>query len=182
MIFEDKKSARTFFSTLRSSIPLNQREKKSLKISSEILKSEEFLTCDTILLYYPIKSEPDTLSLFQKATNKGVSVAFPISIASDYTLDFRAVNTLNAMSLGAYGICEPQPNAPRAKITEKTLCIVPALSFDANKNRLGYGKGFYDRFLKDFPGKSIGITFSELICEQLPFDENDIRVDKIITD
>lgn len=182
MTFEDKKSARAHFLALRSSLSPSLRNQKSEKICERLLRTKDFLACDTILLYYPIKSEPNTLLLFQKAIDAGVSVAFPISDTKSYSLDFRSIGSLDDMSTGAYGICEPSPDSPRAKITEKTICIVPALSFDAEKNRLGYGKGFYDRFLKGFSGKSIGITYSELICERLPFDENDIRVDEIITD
>lgn len=182
MVFNDKKSARAYFSSLRSAIPLSQRQAKSETICDAISKTEEFLSCDTLLLYYPIKSEPSTLFLFDRAMEKGIQIAFPISITETFTLDFHTVQTLDSLRTGAYGICEPPLDAPRPKITDKTICIVPALSFDGNKNRLGYGKGFYDRFLSNFDGISIGITFSKLICKRLPTDIYDIKVDKIITD
>lgn len=182
MIFTDKTSARAYFSSLRSSINNEMRLKKSQVICDKIAKSEAFLNCDTLLLYYPIKAEPSTLFLLDEAFFRGISVAFPISIKEDYTLDFRIVKSLDDLSVGAYGICEPRKDAPVINPTEKTLCIVPALSFDKNRMRLGYGKGFYDRFLKNFKGYSIGITYSELFCEKLPFDKNDIPVNLVITD
>ena len=143
---------------------------------------KKFSECDTLLLYYPIKSEPSALSLLEEAFSRGISIAFPISIKNDYTLDFREIKSLDELSVGAYGICEPKTDAPLANITDKSLCIVPALSFDKRMHRLGYGKGFYDRFLKNFKGTAIGITYLELICEKLPSDENDIPVKYIITD
>ena len=182
MNFCDKSSARAYFSSLRSSLTESQRLEKSEKICKKILDMKEFSECDTLLLYYPIKSEPSSLALLDKAFSKGISVAFPISIKSNYTLDFREIKSLDELSVGAYGICEPKTDAPLAKITDKSLCIVPALSFDKSLHRLGYGKGFYDRFLKNFKGTAIGITYSELVCEKLPSDDNDIPVNYIITD
>ena len=182
MEFLDKSSARAYFSSLRSSILEEQRHVKSEKICQKISSTEEFLNCDTLLLYYPIKTEPSALSLLEKAFSLGKSVAFPISIKENYTLDFRVIESLDDLLVGAYGICEPTKSAPKASITNKTLCIVPALSFDEKGMRLGYGKGFYDRFLSEFPGYSIGITYSELFCKELPIDKYDIPVNKVITD
>ena len=182
MDFFDKASARAYFAPLRSSICEEQRIAKSAEICEKISKTKEFSTCDTLLLYYPIKSEPSALPLLDLAFARGISVAFPISVKEDYTLDFRTVSSLEDLLIGAYGICEPKKDAPHAIITNKTVCIVPALSFGKDHSRLGYGKGFYDRFLRNFKGTSIGITYSELICDKLPTDENDVPVKYIITD
>ena len=182
MNFLDKTSARAYFSSLRSSIPEEKRLAKSAEICQKILTTEEFLNCDTLLLYYPIKSEPSALYLIEEALSRGISLGFPISIKETYTLDFKVIKSLDDLAVGAYGIREPKANLPSAPITDKTLCIVPALSFDEKGMRLGYGKGFYDRFLKDFKGYSIGITYSELFCKDLPFDKNDIPVKRVITD
>ena len=182
MRFCDKASARAYFSSLRASLTEEQRLEKSEKICKKILDIKEFSECDTLLLYYPIKSEPSALPLLTEAFARGMSVAFPISIKDDFTLDFREIKSLDELSVGAYGICEPKNDASFAEMTEKTICIVPALSFDKSFHRLGYGKGFYDRFLKNFKGTAIGITYSELICEKLPADDNDIPVNYIITD
>ena len=182
MKFFDKSSARAYFSTLRSSISDEKRIEKSKKICKKILNSEEFLNCDTILLYYPIKSEPSVLYLIEEAFSRNISIGFPISIKENYTLDFRIIKGLNDLAVGAYGICEPKKDLPCASFTDKTLCIVPALSFDEKGMRLGYGKGFYDRFLENFNGTSIGVTYSELLCKELPFDQNDIPVNKVFTD
>lgn len=182
MNFSDKTSARAYFSALRASITKEEQLIKSEKICDKILSTEAFLGCDTLLLYYPIKSEPSALALLETAFSRGISVAFPISVKTDYTLDFRVIRSLDDLSVGAYGIREPNQDAPCVKLTDKTLCIVPALSFDENGMRLGYGKGFYDRFLKEFSGTSIGITYSELFCQKLPFDKYDIPVDFVITD
>ena len=180
--FHSKSEARAYFSALRSSIAEDLRKSKSLTICKKIADLPEFSTCDTLFIYFPIKSEADTLYLFEIAKERGIKIAFPISIKESFELDFRIVNSLDELSIGAYGIREPQQNAQKALITENSICIVPALAFDSSGNRLGYGKGFYDRFLKKFIGLSIGITFDELKCSALPCELTDIPVDIIITD
>ena len=143
---------------------------------------KEFLNCDLLLAYYPIKSEASVLPLVKLAFEIGKPVAMPISIKESYSLDFRIISSLDEMKLGAYSIPEPDTCSPRAILSERTLCIVPALAFDIKGNRLGYGKGFYDRFLSEFKGCSIGITFSELLSDSLPIDENDIAIHTVVTD
>ena len=180
--FNSKAEARAYFSALRASIDENAKKEKSLNICKRILSLPEFEECDVLFLYSPIKSEADPTSVFKIAREKGINVAFPISIKENNTLDFRIVDTLSNLNIGAYGIREPKSNSKKAIFTQKSICIVPALSFDSNGNRLGYGKGFYDRFLSNFTGLSVGITFCELKCDLLPAENTDIPVDIIITD
>ena len=177
-----KALARAHFSALRASISEQERADKSNKICAQIATMREFLNCDLLLAYYPIKSEASVLPLVKLALELGKPVAMPISIKESYSLDFRIIGSLDEMKIGAYSIPEPDACAPRTAPTEKSLCIVPALAFDINGNRLGYGKGFYDRFLSEFKGRSIGITFSELLSDSLPIDKNDIAIDTVVTD
>lgn len=180
--FRSKADARAYFSALRTSISETERKEKSLDICNKIINMPEFVSCDALFIYAPIKSEADPMPLFEIAKKHGIKVAFPISIKKSFELDFRFINSLDELNIGAYGICEPNENSPKAIFTQRTICIVPALAFDSFGNRLGYGKGFYDRFLKTFSGISIGITFNELKCSALPCDSTDIPVDIIITD
>ena len=86
------------------------------------------------------------------------------------------------LSPAKFGLLEPNNTCPILIPDEKTLCIVPAIAFDENGDRLGYGKGFYDRFLKDFKGASVGIVHSELLVKQLPTDPHDTPVKIVITE
>ena len=180
--FNSKAEARAYFSKLRSSIRDDVRKEKSVAVRSSVLSLPEFSECDSLFLYAPIKSEADVFPLFHEAVKRGVRVAFPISIKESFTLDFRFVGSPDDLIRGAYGIREPRPELPKATFTERSICVVPALAFDESGNRLGYGKGFYDRFLKSFDGLKIGVTFSELKCRRLPIDVSDVPVDIIITD
>jgi 5-formyltetrahydrofolate cyclo-ligase len=84
------------------------------------------------------------------------------------------------LEAGTYGINEPTKASPRASFTKNTICIVPALAFDKKGFRLGYGKGYYDRFLNNFEGISIGVAFDRFICDALPINDTDIAVGSII--
>jgi 5-formyltetrahydrofolate cyclo-ligase len=118
----------------------------------------------------------------EKALKLKKSIAFPISLTDSLTLDFRTVSSLDELESGAYGIKEPREDSPKAILSERTLCVVPALAFDKQGFRLGYGKGYYDRFLKNFQGVSIGLCKDDFLADSLPTDKNDIPVDILITD
>ena len=81
-----------------------------------------------------------------------------------------------------FGLFEPNNTCPILIPDEKTLCIVPAIAFDENGDRLGYGKGFYDRFLKDFKGTPVGLVHSELLVSYLPRDEHDTPICTVATE
>ena len=81
-----------------------------------------------------------------------------------------------------FGLFEPNNTCPILIPDEKTLCIVPAIAFDENGDRLGYGKGFYDRFLRDFKGTSVGLTCSDLLVKHLPAAPHDTPVKIVITE
>jgi len=138
---------------------------------------DEFISADTVLIFSPTRNEPDLIPVAIEAWSRGKLVAFPISQTGDCTLDFRIVSSMNELQAGAYGIYEPRNTATKATFTERTLCIVPALAVDKNGFRLGYGKGYYDRFLSSFKGVSVCALLSDFSCELLPHDEKDVPVD-----
>ena len=98
------------------------------------------------------------------------------------SLDFREVTSLDELEVGAYGIKEPPANNPLFNNNTHSVCVVPALSYDANGMRIGYGKGYYDRFLSEFSGISVGIVFSCLMSQSIPTDKYDVPVDVMITE
>lgn len=181
-IKQEKKAARQVFLAKRRQLSPDVSERASEEIRKNILRLATDMDADAVLLFHPIKNEPDLLGLVKALTEKGVRVGFPISRVETVTLDFRLVKDIEDMVVGAYGICEPSMDAEKLCFTARSLCVVPALAYDKQGFRLGYGKGYYDRFLASFPGKSVGAVFSELICDSLTTDEYDVPVDIIITE
>ncbi|MBR0454358.1 MAG: 5-formyltetrahydrofolate cyclo-ligase [Clostridia bacterium] len=176
----DKKKARLELAKIRADIYDKQKYSELLCNGIEALK--EYKDADVILLYFPTRSEPDISPLADIARRDGKKIAFPISVTKDCTLDFRFISSPDELEIGAYGIREPRADAERATLSDRTLCIVPALAVDADGYRLGYGKGYYDRFLKGFCGTSAGVVYSFFKINSVPRDQYDLAVDLIITE
>ncbi len=96
---------------------------------------------------------------------------------------FYKINSVDDLETGAYGIPTVNPESSNLIIPDsKTLCVVPALAFDKNGTRLGYGGGYYDRYLKKANVTTVGLSYQKCIAEVIPAEEHDIRITKIITE
>ena len=147
-----------------------------------LLKTREFADAKTILLYYPIKNEISPLPLMEKVMQMGKIVAFPVCDKENRTLIFKKVSHRSELEKSDFGLFEPNEYCTSAMLDENTLCIVPALLFSKDGYRLGYGGGYYDRFLKNFKGISAGLCYDELLCDSLPHEMHDIPLNMIISD
>ena len=178
--YTDKAQARRELSRIRADI--GGAAEYSKKLCDALVSMDEYKQADTVLLYFPTKSEPDLTDIAARAWSDGKAVAFPISRTDDLSLDFRTVRNFSELCIGAYSIREPSENAEPAVLSENTLCIVPALAVDVEGYRLGYGKGYYDRFLSVFSGKAVLPIHSSLVCHRLPRLDTDVQIRTIITE
>jgi 5-formyltetrahydrofolate cyclo-ligase len=176
----DKRRARLELAKIRADI--YGRGEYSKLLCDGIAMLKDYAGADILLLYFPTRSEPDLTPLAEIAWHDGKQVAFPISRTDSLTLDFRVVSSLDELCEGAYGIREPDGDAEETIVTERTLCVVPALAIDRDGYRLGYGKGYYDRFLSTFKGRSLVAIHSSLVCERLPRLDTDIPIKTLITE
>lgn len=172
----DKASLRSFYKEERKKI--SDKGEKSLKIAEKISKMDIYKNSKVIMLFYPKENEVDTLHLFKKAISDNKTVVFPVTDTENKELIPIIYN--GSFKKGAFGIYEPI--GERISKDEIDLAVIPALSADKEGFRLGYGGGYYDRFLKDFKGGKIVVLFSQLLSDKLPHDEFDIKADLIITD
>ena len=157
------------------------RAKLDATLCERLCELEAYKSSDTVLLYSPIKGEPDLGYLAARCLKDGKVLAYPLCDTLSHTLSFHKVCSLDDLRLGAYNIPEPSPSLPRITDFRRALCIVPAIAFDRDGYRLGYGGGFYDRFLRDFSGISVGAVYDELVLPSLPRGEYDLAVDLVIT-
>lgn len=178
----DKKRLRTKILDRRRAIPEEEKRQLDEALCEALLRLPEFETCRLLLCYYPVRGEIDLLPLARHAWALGKQVAFPVSHTEDCTLTFHKVGSLDELVAGAYGIPEPRESVPHATDFTDALCLVPALSFDRDGYRLGYGKGYYDRFLSEFHGRSVGLVYSRFLRDRLPRNETDHAVDRILTE
>lgn len=157
-------------------------ERASENACNMLVSLDEFKKADTLLLYYPIKKEISPLSLIDFAQKCGKQIAFPVCNTQSGTLTFYTVNGTDELSPSSFGISEPIASENKAIITSNTLCIVPGILFSREGHRLGYGKGFYDKFLKNFGGISVGFSYKELLCDKIPSENTDVPLNIIITE
>lgn len=178
----DKQAARSILLKLRNEISETERAELNKRLFEKTAELRIFKEAETLLCYYPVRGEPDILPLAQYTLELGKKVAFPISHVSDKRLSFHVISNLSELTRGTYNI--PEPSEAAAEITDfsGSLCIVPALAFDKEGHRLGYGAGYYDRFLSSFNGVSIGLAYSQFYVDKIPFDKHDASVNIIITE
>ncbi len=179
---EKKASLRSHFSALRKAKTVEEKKAADDALCRTIATLPCFQNADTVFFYAPLASEPDLLPLAELCLRQGKAVAFPVSHMEDCTLSFHTVSSLNDLSVGAYGIREPARSLPICRGTDRSLCLTPGLAFDQCGTRLGYGKGYYDRFLADFPGISLGVVYHSNLTDRLPCGPHDRKVHMIITE
>ncbi len=149
-------------------------------IDQHIQNTDWFQKADILFSYVSVEREVDTLALLKAAWRCGKRVAVPRCTAPG-RMDFFVVTGMEELIPGKYGIPEPRKNCPAAKPTELSLCLVPGLCFDRRGFRIGYGGGYYDRFLSAFPGKSLGLVRQQFLVDRLPTDRYDLPVDGVVT-
>ncbi len=179
-IENEKKKVRKEYTLIRSKI--ENKKGKSDEIFNKIIETNLFKESKVIAMYKSINSEVNTDELIKYSINIGKTVVLPK--VEENELKFYKINSINEkLFKSKFGIEEPLgqlENFVDNKFID--LIIVPGICFDTEKNRLGFGKGYYDRFLKQKDFKTIGICFDEQIIEKVPITDNDIKVKQIITD
>ena len=150
--------------TLRRGLSPEAKEEMDSAIARAFLRSTSYTRSDGILTYVSTEIEVDTLRIIETALRDGKRVACPRCIEGTRNMDFYYIQSLDELSPGCFGVLEPSPTASRLfRGAQRPVCIVPGLSFDHWGYRLGYGKGYYDRFLAGYNGWTVGLCYSACI-------------------
>lgn len=170
----NKNDLRKIYKDIRKKI--KDKNNQNEYIFNKLINLKEVQESNTILIYVSFRDEVDTFNIIKYFIDKKL-VAVP-KVNKD-TMDFYYINSLNDLSPGNYNILEPTTST---KVTNfnNSICIVPGLCFDKNNYRLGYGKGYYDKFLSNKNIYTIGLSYKETIIEKLPIDKYDIKLNKVI--
>ena len=181
---ETKKKIRQEILERRDALSAEERAQRSFKILRCVEQLPEFQKAETLLLFAGYGSEPDTLSFMDAWIQKGKQVYCPVVLGE--TMEFYRIVSLRELKDGYKGIKEPVPSEERKYIPkEQDFMLVPGTVFDREGNRIGYGKGFYDRYLSgDFKGDAAAIAFSMQIVEngRIPTEETDHKIKCIVTE
>ena len=162
---------------------LADRGAKSRAIEKQVLALPEYLQADRLLLYLSAGSEVDTWGLLEKALCQGKAVFAPRCLDGEGRMAFYRVRSREELKKGRFGIWEPDPSVcPPLEEPGGALCLVPGLAFDRAGYRLGYGKGYYDRFLAAHAVEAVGLCYGELLLPRLPRQPLDRRVGRRVTE
>ncbi len=153
------------------------RQSESANILAALEAHPAFRAANTILLYYSLQDEVDTHEFVQKWSCEK-QILLPVVVGDD--LEIRIYTGPEDLATGTYGIEEPTGEL-FTDYAAIDFIAVPGVAFDRNGNRLGRGKGYYDRLLPRIPqAYKVGICFTFQIVEEVPAEPFDIRMDEII--
>lgn len=178
-----KTALREKYRSLRQNMPQEIREKADQDIATQVRKLWQYKRNDVLLTYVSTSIEVDTTRIINNAIADGKRVAVPRCIPGTRNMEFYFIDTVDDLKPGMFGVLEPDPDTSEM-LTDLScgLCIVPAFSYDWRGFRLGYGKGYYDRFLSRFEGNIIGICYSECVQRSLPHGRYDRAVELLVTE
>ena len=181
---KDKSAVRGFFIEKRKILLKNHKEQKAAldrEIESRLILSPEYRHADAILLYAAREDEIATSAIFYAALANGKTVAYP-RCEEKGVMRFYRVRSMTDLIPGRFGIMEPRAGCEPFFADERTLCVCPCLCCDMRGERLGFGGGYYDRFLGDFKGMKAALCYSEAVLTELVSEPYDIPMDMLVTD
>ena len=131
--------------------------------------------------YYPYNNEVNSIKILKKFENKNYTISLP-KIKKNSQMNFFSWSTKDPLSINSYGIPEPTSD----KIVYPTILLVPLVAFDKKLNRVGYGGGFYDRYIKKMSKNkkitTIGLAYSFQEIEKVPINKFDMKLDYVVTE
>jgi 5-formyltetrahydrofolate cyclo-ligase len=180
----NKAELRKYMINKRSRIPAATRSEKSEIIMDKLKNLKVYKDAELIMIYVSFRSEVETHSFINQALKDGKRIAVPLTIHKGRLLLPCEVFSLDELTPGTLGILEPdKDNLRKVNIKNIDLAVVPGLAFDLRGNRLGFGAGYYDRFLPNLRNDAItiGVCFDDQLVEQLPIEVFDVPLNGILT-
>lgn len=186
-----KKEMRKKMLSLRDSLSEKERREKSREIAKRLFTLEEFQKADIILSYQSFRSEVVTKEINERIRESGKALYLPKTYADRKEMIFYRVYSDEDLVPGYQGIMEPKEKNPLTKEVlasinpEKVWMLMPGVTFDGSRNRIGYGGGYYDRFLSQmraYIGTTCMLAFEMQRVNKIEVEACDIRPDRILTD
>ena len=163
----------------RGQMRMDQVQQASEQISQFLAKDMKIWNAPCIYAYYPCHQEASILPFVRRMLEKGKKLAFPRVKGEE--MEFYAVEDMDAFQKGSFGIMEPIGQKPVCE--EQAVVLVPGLVFDENGNRMGYGKGYYDRYFHSHKVQTrIGIAYEHQMEKEIIPQSWDVPMDGIVTE
>ena len=178
---EEKAALRARYRALREALPPELRRERDESLCKAVADCASYRYAECLLAYAPIGCEIDVLPLVRRALAEGRRVALPRTLGAGI-MSFHYIASEEELTVGRFGIREPREDAPLFRDTPFALCLVPGMVFDRSGLRIGYGGGYYDRFLRDREIATLGIVYRDFILPSLPGGRYDRRVAALATE
>lgn len=170
----------------RKTLSKEDIEEKSSKVKENLYSLSEFKDAKNIMLYVSFNNEVDTQKLIKELLdNKEKTVVVPYVVKNNLILQLSEIKDFNELEPKTLGILEPKEDKiKKFGINDVDLVIVPGIVFDKNGQRIGYGYGFYDRFLKTLEKnvKKVGFAFDFQLVDKIPEEQHDVPMDVVVTE
>lgn len=176
-----KKDIRARVKQCRKDAPLDKIEKNSELICDTFLSLPEYAQAETVFAYVDCKNEVQTKKVIRQCWKDGKKIAAPKVFGQ--IMKYYEIHSFDDLEEGYFGIMEPKDSLLKETVCEDGLMILPGVAFDEKRHRVGYGGGFYDRYLEAHPHmKKIAFAFEFQLFEEVPYEAFDILPEKIITE
>ncbi|MBI3859771.1 MAG: 5-formyltetrahydrofolate cyclo-ligase [Thaumarchaeota archaeon] len=167
----------------RRAIPQEKVKMLSRAVEVNVTSLLEFSDASTIAAYVAKPDEVQTAGILMEAISRGKRVIVPRADPSSRKMTFHQVDSLGDLRRGTFGVLEPPPQADAVPLSESQLVLVPVVAWDEGGQRLGYGKGYFDRELKSRGmAVSTGLAFESQRRGRLPSSPYDVRLDMLVTE
>ncbi|EMF45414.1 5-formyltetrahydrofolate cyclo-ligase [Planococcus halocryophilus Or1] len=179
----DKKTQRNHVLAMLSQMTADQYNSKSQAVINRLMKDPAFLSAETVGLTISAFPEVDTLALIDKCWMVGKKIAIPKCHSASRVMDFRIIEHFDQLETVYMKLKEPIVTKTSYIKPEKIdLLIVPGVVFSKQGFRIGFGGGYYDRFLANYTGDTRSVAFDCQIAEEIPVEEHDLPVEGIYTE
>lgn len=187
-ILSQKKELRKEAKSYRKSLSENDRLDKSNAIINNLKALKEYQKAEVILMYASLPDEVETLSFIHELTEEGKKQVYcPVTQGDE--MEFYKISSLEDLKEGNFHVLEPESLAECRLVLQNNVLycmLMPGLMFDKKGNRLGYGKGYYDKYLarvpKDVNLTTVALSYDAMVKDAIPAEETDWRADYVVTE
>ncbi len=177
----NKDDMRKHYKSIRAGMSGGDRAIKSRIVAQLFLSSDIYQKAKVFMLYMPLSNETDTRDIIKSALADGKKVVLPVTDRKSGIITPVYIDSKTVYVKGSLSISEPE-SGEVADVEEIDVFVVPGIAFDRKGGRIGFGKGCYDRLLKDAHGIKIGYCYDFQVCDEVCKDTNDVCMDCLLTE
>ncbi|MBE6050288.1 MAG: 5-formyltetrahydrofolate cyclo-ligase [Clostridium sp.] len=180
----DKKSLRREMIQKRDSVELSRKNLMDLVIKKKLMNLQKFKEAKNIFIYIGYGSEIDTYKYIKEFLNMGKNIYVPKTNVREKTMEAVQINSLDNLVKGTYGILEPDSFKNKIDKDKIDLVILPGVVFDKQGGRIGYGGGYYDKYLMNMDKNifKVALCYEFQIIDEVPTEPHDIKADLVLTE